>query len=255
MRLVALSLAALLLPVLVAACGGDDGATADAALLKEQPLLLVSGVDLPEASSGPRPSATFENETVSGSTGCNRYSGGFTLDGSSLEIGQLAVTQMACPPPADTIERAYLAALAKVAGWRADGEQIVMVDADEAELLRYERATPAGSWQVTALLGDDALSSPLAGTELTATFAEDGQLSGSSGCNTYSGAYTVDLGAIQIEDVTGTKKACAEPSGVMEQETAYLALLARAAAFAVDGRTLELVDVDRQRLVVFARTP
>lgn len=252
MRLVALSLAALLLPVLAAACGGDDDA-ANAALLRGQPLLLVSGVDVPQ--DGLRPSATFEAGMVSGSTGCNRYSGDFTLDGSSLELGQLAMTQMACPPPADTIERAYVAALAKVAGWRADGEEIVLVDADDAELLRYARATPAGSWQVTALLSGDALSSPLAGTELTAAFEDEGRLSGSSGCNTYRGTYTVEQGAIQIEDVAGTKKACAEPSGVMEQEAAYLALLGRAAAFTVDGRTLELVDVDRKRLVVFAKAP
>jgi heat shock protein HslJ len=254
MRLVALSLATLLLPLLVAACGGDDeSSSADAALLRGQPLLLVSGVGVPE--EGPRPSATFEAEMVSGSTGCNRYTGDFTLDGSSLEIGQLAMTQMACPPPADTIERAYVAALAKVAGWQADGEEIVLVDADEAELLRYERGTPTGSWQVTALASGNALSSPIAGTELTATFAGDGTVSGSSGCNTYRGVYTVDLTAIQIEDVSGTKKACAEPSGVMEQEAGYLALLGQAASFTVDGQSLELVDVDQKRLVVLAKTP
>jgi heat shock protein HslJ len=253
MRLVAVSLATLLFPVLMAACGGDDQSTADAALLRGQPLLLVSGVGVPV--EGPRPSATFEEAMVSGSTGCNRYTGDFTLEGSSLEIGQLAMTQMACPPPADTIERAYVAALAKVAGWQADGEEVVLVDADEAELLRYERGTPAGGWQVTALLTGDALSSPIAGTELTATFADDGTVSGSSGCNTYRGAYTVELTAIQIEDLAGTKKACAEPSGVMEQETGYLALLGQAASFTVDGQTLELVDVDRNRLVVFAKAP
>jgi heat shock protein HslJ len=160
---------------------------------------------------------------------------------------------MACLPPADAIERAYLAAFGQVTGWRFEDEEFVLVGDDDAELLRYERATPMGSWEVTGLLSGDAFKSPLAGTELTATFADDGQLSGSSGCNTYTGAYTTDKGAIEIADVAGTRKACAEPAGVMAQESSYLALLPRAVAFRVDGRALELLDVDRKRLVAVTR--
>ena len=41
----------------------------------------------------------------------------------------------------------------------------------------------------------------------------------------------------------------------MEQETSYLTLLPRAASFRVDGPVLELIDVDRQRLVAFRALP
>ena len=256
MRLAVLSIATLLLPGLLAACGGDEEpGSADVALLEGQPLVLVSGVDLPQDAAVARPSATFENETVSGSTGCNRYTAGFTIDGNSLGIGEIATTRMACPPPADAIERAYLAALAQVAEWREEDDEFVLVDADDAELLRYERATPVGSWQVTGLLSGDAFVSPIAGTELTATFADDESLSGSSGCNTYTAEYTTDKGAIQIQDVAGTEKACAEPAGVMEQEATYLALLPSVVKFRLDGNALELFDVDRKRLVSFTRAP
>jgi heat shock protein HslJ len=254
---VAVTIASLLLPVLLAACAGDDGdggTSADAAaLLKGQPLVLVSGIDLPQDAAVARPSATFENETVAGSTGCNRYTAGFTIDGDSLGIGEIATTRMACAPPADAIERAYLAALAQVAGWRTADDELVLIGEDEAELLRYERATPVGSWQVTGLLSGDAFTSPLGGTELTATFGDDGRLGGSSGCNTYTAEFTTAKGAIEIASVAGTKKACAEPAGVMEQETTYLALLPTAAAFRLDGRALELLDVDDKRLVSFTR--
>lgn len=254
---VALSVATLLVPGLLVACGGDDGGgrSADAALLEGQPLVLVSGVDLPQDAAVVRPSATFENETVSGSTGCNRYTAGFTIDGNALGIGEIATTRMACAPPADAIERAYLAAFGQVAGWRTEDDEFVLVDADEAELLRYERATPLGSWQVTGLLSGDAFASPIAGTELTATFADEGRLSGSSGCNPYRGTYTTDKGAIEIADLAGERKACPEPTGVMEQEATYLDLLASVAAFRVDGAALELLDVDRKRLVAFTRAP
>ena len=222
-------------------------------MLRGQPLVLVSGIDLPQDVAVARPSATFENETVAGSTGCNRFTAGFTIDGASLGIGEIATTRMACAPPADAIERDYLAALGKVAGWRTEDDAIVLVDADEAELLRYERATPVGSWQVTGLLSGDAFTSPLAGTKLTATFEDGGHLGGSSGCNTYTAEFTTDKGAIQIAAVAGTEKACAEPAGVMEQEATYLALLPTAAVFRLDGRALELLDVDRKRLVSFTR--
>lgn len=41
----------------------------------------------------------------------------------------------------------------------------------------------------------------------------------------------------------------------MEQEATYLDLLASVAAFRVDGAALELLDVDRKRLVAFTRAP
>jgi heat shock protein HslJ len=32
------------------------------------------------------------------------------------------MTAMACPPPGDDVERAYVAALEQIAGWRSEGE-------------------------------------------------------------------------------------------------------------------------------------
>ena len=40
----------------------------------------------------------------------------YTLDGSDLDIGQVATTNMACVGPADATEREFLAALDRVAG-------------------------------------------------------------------------------------------------------------------------------------------
>jgi len=97
-RLLAASIASLVLPVVLVACGGDDAGSAgsaDVELLKGQPLLLVSGIDVPQDAAAAQPSATFEDENVSGWTGCNNYTGGFEINGSSLVIGQIATTKMA----------------------------------------------------------------------------------------------------------------------------------------------------------------
>ena len=201
----------------------------------------------------PSPSALFADGTVGGSTGCNRYTASYTLDGDSLELGTIASTQMACPPPADAVERAYLDALGRVTGWRTDGEELVLVDEDDAELLRYAAATPIGDWQATAVQTGTALASPLVGTEITATFAEDGTLTGSAGCNTYRTTYSTDAGAIEIEPPAATKKACGRPDGVMEQEAAYLAALPTAVRYRIDGGSLALLRADGTYVASYAR--
>ena len=99
-----------------------------------------------------RPSATFTDKAVGGSTGCNRFTAPYTVDGDAMEIGTVASTRMACPPPADTVERAYVAALGRVAAWHLDGSELILVDDDHNELLRYEEASPLGDWEVTAFL-------------------------------------------------------------------------------------------------------
>jgi hypothetical protein len=51
---------------------------------------------------------------------------------------------MACIPPADEVERAYLDSLGRVAGWRTDDSDLVLVDGDYTELLRYRAAALRG---------------------------------------------------------------------------------------------------------------
>jgi heat shock protein HslJ len=105
--------------------------------------LVSGGIDVPGWESVV-PSATFAEDRVAGSTGCNRFTAEYTLDGAALEIGPIASTRMACIPPADQVERAYLDALSRVAGWRLDNSDLVLVDGDGAELLRYRAAALSG---------------------------------------------------------------------------------------------------------------
>ena len=150
---------------------------------------------------------------------------------------------MACPPPAEEVERAYLAALERVSGWRVDGEDLVLV-ADAAPALRFRAASPVGSWTVTSLVNGDALTSPIPGSELTATFAEDGTLSGSAGCNSYTAQYVTTGGILEISPPASTRKLCEEPQGVMEQEAAYLAALPETARAQLGEHGLELLRAD-----------
>jgi META domain len=40
-------------------------------------------------------------------------------------------------PPADEVERAYVDALSRVAAWHVEDGELVLVDSNRAELLRY----------------------------------------------------------------------------------------------------------------------
>ena len=52
---------------------------------------------------------------ASGFSGCNRYTGAYTLKNGLLSFGQLAGTRMACVGPGGDIEGAYLDALSHIA--------------------------------------------------------------------------------------------------------------------------------------------
>ena len=141
LRSVLLPIPLLLALGLAAGCGGDAGSSSDPATLEGVVWVLQTGLDV-DGWEAVAPDATFEAETVSGSTGCNRYNGPYTVDGDTLEIGVLATTRMACAPPADAVELAYLAAFEQVAAWSTEDGELVLLDADGAELLRYGAENP-----------------------------------------------------------------------------------------------------------------
>ncbi len=79
---------------------------------------------------------------------------------------------------------------------------------------------------------------PVAQTTITAAFQADGKLGGSSGCNSYFAAYTIDGQRLTIDQPGRTEMACAEP--VMRQENAFLEALIMVESFKVDGDTLTI---------------
>jgi heat shock protein HslJ len=72
--------------------------------------------------SGSTLTAVFLRDgTIEGNAGCNAFSGPYTAVGTTMTIGPLATTRMACSSPAlDTQEQQYLTALQSVAAWEAD---------------------------------------------------------------------------------------------------------------------------------------
>ena len=81
----------------------------------------------------------------------------------------------------------------------------------------------------------------LPGTEINAVFSADGSVSGSSGCNTYSGTYSVDAqNYLTIGPLSVTQQMCSEPEGIMDQEQAYLNLFQAASGYQISGTALQI---------------
>lgn len=197
-----------------------------------------------------------EDGQVTGTAGCNNYFASYTVDGQNLTIGQAGSTMMACEPAEIMAqETAYLTALANAATWSIENGQLRILDAEGhivAVFNPIEAVSLTGTtWSATAInTGTQAVSSLVAGTTVTATFSEDGQLNGSAGCNNFMTGYTLDGAAITIQPAASTRKMCPE-AGVMEQETQFLNALTTAATWRIDGDTLELRTADDALAVSF----
>jgi putative lipoprotein len=76
---------------------------------------------------------------VAGSGGCNRFAGGYTLDGAALRFGQLAGTMMACVPALGEQEQRFHAALAEVRGWRIESGLLHLTNASGGTVIRAAR--------------------------------------------------------------------------------------------------------------------
>jgi heat shock protein HslJ len=217
--------------------------------------LTLGGV-MAEPLPGTNTTARFQEGQVNGNAGCNNYFGDYEVDGNILSVGPLASTEMFCGNPQGVMDQeyAYLAALGNAAFFEIDGEQLEIADSDGESVLIYNVAEPTSLtgnlWQVLSYNnGKEAVVSVIIGTELTAVFDEEGQLSGSAGCNNYSAAYEVEGEMINIGPAITTRMACSDPEAIMEQEMEYLAALEMASSYQFEDDRLILLDSEGRRVV------
>lgn len=101
--------------------------------------------------------------------------------------------------------------------------------------------------------GNDAVVGMIAGTTLTLEFDAASQVSGNSGCNTYSASYQVSGNALTIGRPAGTTRQCETPEGVMQQEQQFLTALQNAATFDITGNTLTIRNAGGATQVIATR--
>jgi heat shock protein HslJ len=253
-RALGLVMSCMLLGPAAGAATAADSAPLDGT---EWVLVALAGRQVPD---GPTATLQFDGGRLTGSDGCNRFSGSYSATGSAFTVSsELASTRMACPPQVEAEARAYLAALVGARAYRVDGARLMLLSADGvtfATLAAQSMLLKGTSWHATGINnGRQGVQSVMNGTLVTISFGGEGDASGTGGCNRYSGHYEVTGSSISIGKVAVTAMACADPPGVMEQEQAYFNALATAATVRFEGQRLELRTADGALAVSFERAP
>lgn len=203
--------------------------------------------------------AQFEQDgKVAGSAGCNSYNTTYTVDGNKIQFGELAATtMMACPDPIMQQERNYLDVLTKAATFEIADDELTLFDSGGNTLAVFfaqSQELAGSSWDVIAYNnGREAVVSVIIDSQITARFGEDGQLTGSAGCNDYIATYETDGDKIRIGSVEATEMFCSEPEGIMEQEKQYLLALETAATYRVGALDMDMRTEDGARVASFKR--
>jgi heat shock protein HslJ len=200
------------------------------------------------------PTATLRDGTITGLSGCNRYSGSYTVDDNRLALGPIRTTLRSCGPVADAVEADFLDRLQRVGAFGVDGECLVLVGDDDTELLVFDamRATLEGSWEIIGYLmvSGAGFSSTVVDSTPTAVFTADGSVSGTTGCNTFRGRYTTDEFNVTIGPLLATRMEC--PPDRAEQEAGILKALEAATTFALTPGTATLLNASGQLVISLA---
>src|SRR5262249_48785357 len=182
------------------------------------------------------------DETLSGSGGCNNYSGTYTVSGQQMTISKLASTQKACEQAVMDNETKYLQQLSAVNAYNVNNSKLELTYASGTTtntMTFIPGSGGSGQGSKPSTGGANSLPSDIltttctlqyiinecksAGQDLstnniTIKFAPDGTVGGSGGCNSYSTTYTVSNLNLTISDkIITTAKACEQ--AVMDRET------------------------------------
>ena len=98
----------------------------------------LAGLMVPAQDANREPHLTLESGRASGSDGCNRVAGPYTLQGEALTFGAMAGTRMACPDTAE-IESRFQGALKGTSHWRIASNRLELYGATGKPLAVFER--------------------------------------------------------------------------------------------------------------------
>ena len=116
----------------------------------------------------------------------------------------------------------------------------------------------ASEWKALSYRDEKRLAKTLGNSVLTMAFGAHGQMSGAAGCNRYAASYKLSAGKLEIGQTASTRMFCAEPEGLMRQESLFLKAINRSATYSLKGSALhasqlELRDSHGELLAIFER--
>lgn len=230
--------------LIASACSpaGDDNANGGLANTAWTVVAIGGAPTIPDA----QPTMAFSPEgVVSGTSGCNAYSGPYRTDGDQIAVGDLASTLIGCDGQLGAQEGAFTTGLSGATTWRqtADGNLelsgltaiIAEPDGPDGPPETIAPADlPGTSWVLVEMGG----SADFGGVLPTLEFGGDGTVGGFAGCNTFQSTYTVGGAALSLGGLTTTDIGCEPPASTVEAD--YLEALSGVTGWAVVDGTLRL---------------
>lgn len=174
----------------------------------------------------------FSNMQISGTGGCNRYTGAFTFENNVLKAPNLASTRMLCFD--ENSEPEFLMELAKDNTLSIVNGVLTFTNRDKEVTLEFEKGeeideTPVtvtaemlqGTWTLIRLEGAEAnvvFSGENPRMPTLIVDATENRISGNAGCNSYSAPFSLDGNNFIAMAPVATMMACPNLDG----ETKYL---------------------------------
>ncbi len=141
---------------------------------------------------------TFEADTFGGTAACNGYGGSYTIDGSVLELGEIAQDSAGCEERVLESEEVFLTGLRAVDSFLLDGDRLVLSGTEPDLVLIPDGATSVGAligetWLLVEYSdGEESVGADGTGGHLLLN--ADGTLEGGTGCRSLNGTW-VENGA------------------------------------------------------------
>ncbi len=182
---------------------------------------------------------------VGGVAMCNNYRGGYTVEGDTLAVSDIATTMISCPETVMQAEATYLELLGAAQTYQVMGQTLIITSEKGTLTFVANRAPLEGTnWRLNSMGEASNPQAPVAGADYTAIFvrqsgAPSGVMVGTTGCNDYNATYAANLNEIKINLPSRTNNTgCAV--GLPEQEAAFFLALNAATTYRILGDNLQI---------------
>lgn len=219
---------------------------------------MIDGMGGTAVIAGSEPTIAFSTDgRISGTTGCNRFFGSYEQAGDALTFSGTGMTKMACMAEGVMAQETKFASILNgAASFTMDGlGNLVLTGADGVGFVARPvtdnvPGDPAVLQGAAWIVEDINRGGVIDNSRLTLTFGADGRVSGSGGCNSFSGTYSADGSSVTLGPLAMTRRACIGEA-LNAQETRYASALTGKLSWAVlaDG-ALELTSDGGKRVLL-----
>lgn len=201
----------------------------------------------------------IKESRIYGNAGCNNFMGSLSLDSvkGTIKFSQVGATRKMCRDM--KLEGQVLAALDKVAGYKATETGAALIDADGKVLFDLKKkVTPVvsvedldGEWFITTVAGKEITKveeTPFISFDIT-----EKRVHGTGGCNIFNGTFTQekdDDASLRFGKMMTTMKA----GPGMDQESFILPAFEKVCSFTVkNDSVIELLSENKKALIVLKK--